>query len=171
MHLKMPICPDCGYENLPNALICAKCYALLVESFPKDTTTFVRTPVSLTKANTGKLSTARLAPPNAISLYVGGNPTPLILYFDDEIILGRYSQQDTDAPRVDLSAYGAYQLGVSRLHASLSRKENEVWLTDLDSANGTLLNGQWLTPHTPVPIKSGDRFFLSQLQIEIYLAD
>ena len=50
--------------------------------------------------------------------------------------------------------------GVSRQHAKLLRQGNQVTLTDLNSSNGTYVNGQKLAPHTSKPLQSGD-----QLQI------
>lgn len=52
---------------------------------------------------------------------------------------------------------------VSRPHAELRREDSGAWLlTDLDSANGTLLDDQPLTAHTPVPLEEGDAITLGQ---------
>jgi phage tail-like protein len=45
---------------------------------------------------------------------------------------------------------------VSRRHAELVCSATECTLKDLNSANGTRLNGQKLTPEVPVTLKSGD---------------
>jgi diguanylate cyclase (GGDEF)-like protein len=50
------------------------------------------------------------------------------------------------------------EVTVSRRHAQFSVDINgHVGLTDLDSSNGTYLNGQRLSPHSPVWVRNGDR--------------
>ena len=44
--------------------------------------------------------------------------------------------------------------GVSRRHAQISRRNNQYILEDLNSSNGTFLNGRRLTG--PTPLSSGD---------------
>lgn len=46
---------------------------------------------------------------------------------------------------------------VSRVHARFYRDGNEYFLEDLNSMNGTFLNGEVLSCHTPVPVRSEDR--------------
>jgi sigma-B regulation protein RsbU (phosphoserine phosphatase) len=45
---------------------------------------------------------------------------------------------------------------VSRQHAQIVSVANGFQIEDLDSSNGTFLNGSRLTPHTPVPITERD---------------
>ena len=52
---------------------------------------------------------------------------------------------------------------VSRPHAELRREDDGTWrLTDLDSANGTLLNDIPLDPHAPAALEDGDAITLGQ---------
>jgi len=47
---------------------------------------------------------------------------------------------------------------ISRLHASFSVDQNgNVGVTDLESKNGTFVNGQRVAPHRPVWLRNGDR--------------
>lgn len=55
---------------------------------------------------------------------------------------------------------------VSRLHAVLTIREEEVFLTDLGSTNGTHVNGQRLSKNQPIPINNSDELAFSR---EIYL--
>ena len=49
-------------------------------------------------------------------------------------------------------------LGVSRRHASIvADAQGEVWLTDLESTNGTYLNDGRVAPHVPHRLHDGDR--------------
>lgn len=45
---------------------------------------------------------------------------------------------------------------VSRIHARLIREEEDVYIEDLHSTNGTYLNDLRLTPHEPVKVRRGD---------------
>ncbi len=46
---------------------------------------------------------------------------------------------------------------VSRHHAIIAWDGRQCAVTDLDSSNGTFVNGQPIPPHTPYPLRSGDR--------------
>jgi pSer/pThr/pTyr-binding forkhead associated (FHA) protein len=70
-------------------------------------------------------------------------------------------------PDVDLTALGGAERGVSRRHVRLEIKDNYVYLTDLDSSNGTFLRAEKLAPYTPVLIKKGDEVLLGRLAVEV----
>jgi len=57
---------------------------------------------------------------------------------------------------------------VSRQHARLSLRENTVFLEDLDSKNGTYLNGQPLT--TPTQLREGDEIRVAFAQTFLFLS-
>lgn len=48
------------------------------------------------------------------------------------------------------------QDGISRMHAKLMRKDGEVYVTDLNSTNGTMLNGKRLESGQEYKLKVGD---------------
>lgn len=63
--------------------------------------------------------------------------------------LGRTNPNSAIKPEIDLSNYDSMYIdGVSRLHASLTRDELGWYLTDLNSTNGTWVNGDRLAPGT-----------------------
>ena len=47
--------------------------------------------------------------------------------------------------------------GISRMHASIELIDGVYYLEDINSLNGTCVNGELQSFHTPVPIRSGDR--------------
>jgi len=67
--------------------------------------------------------------------------------FADRISIGRAS--NCDVVLGDSS--------VSKLHAHVRESNGELVLTDVGSQNGTLVNGDRLQQHVPMPIKPGDR--------------
>lgn len=55
---------------------------------------------------------------------------------------------------------------VSRRHAALHCTSTECQITDLNSANGTRVNGQKLTPQVPVVLKPGDSIQIGAFNLD-----
>jgi CheY-like chemotaxis protein len=113
--------------------------------------------------------TAPFYPYMALKLYVGDDPKPLI--FDtnaiDHWVIGRSDAKKTNAPDIDLAAYGATEAGISRSHAVLMWWHGTLHISDNGSANGTYLNGQRLEKDRPYMLRHGDRLQLANLGMEI----
>ncbi len=58
---------------------------------------------------------------------------------------------------------------VSSYHAQLERRDGEWWLTDLDSRNGTFLNGVPITKS--VPLADGDIVGVGQVELKLEIED
>ena len=89
------------------------------------------------------------------------------MYIDikDKITLGRLSEAEGG---LDLEPYHAYEKGVSRIHAELHRvDEIMLMLTDMNSVNGTYLNGSRLIPSQPRIVRDGDEIRLGELTMLI----
>ncbi|MGC8627468.1 MAG: FHA domain-containing protein [Acidimicrobiales bacterium] len=54
---------------------------------------------------------------------------------------------------------------VSHVHARVFFQDNEYWVEDLGSTNGTLVNGKKVT--TPVPLRRGDRLQVGRTVLEL----
>jgi pSer/pThr/pTyr-binding forkhead associated (FHA) protein len=87
---------------------------------------------------------------------------------DEEILIGRYDVSNTVNLSLDLTPYGARENGVSRVHAAIRRGEDTLTLVDLNSANGTHLNGQRLTPNQPRVLRDGDEVRLGKLVFHVF---
>jgi pSer/pThr/pTyr-binding forkhead associated (FHA) protein len=87
----------------------------------------------------------------------------------DEFTIGRITERQPIPPDIDLSAYHALSSGVSRRHATIRRRGSRVVLLDLDSANGTYVNGKRLGPRQEEPLASGDVIALGKLKIQVLL--
>lgn len=55
---------------------------------------------------------------------------------------------------------------VSRFHARIDREDEELWLTDLNSTNGTFLNGIRLMPFGRMRVNKGDSIVISRKRYE-----
>ena len=83
-------------------------------------------------------------------------------------LIGRKSAGDGIHPDLDLSYYDAQF--VSRCHAQITQRDNEYALIDLDSANGTFVNGTQLSPHVPQVLRSGDRITIGKAHLVFRLS-
>lgn len=85
-------------------------------------------------------------------------------------ILGRSDSQNPAIPDVDLMKYSARERGVSRRHAALIAFDSKLQVLDLDSSNGTFVNGVRALPEEPLPLADGDTLMLGELEIVINLS-
>jgi len=84
-------------------------------------------------------------------------------------ILGRFSDSYRYTNYIDLSAFGGQTLGVSRNHAQIQMQGDSIYLTDLDSRNGTYLLGKRLAPNQPVVLPSGATIILGRLALQLII--
>lgn len=109
-----------------------------------------------------------------------GPKTTLLLYFkdhakplrvtiagNDEVFIGRATANAAMAPEIDLNAVNAENFGVSRMHAAITRRENKLLITDLESRNYTYVNGMRLLPNEVYILKDGDDIWFAQLQAKV----
>lgn len=61
----------------------------------------------------------------------------------------------------ELSDYQLKRPEISRLHLRIDKKENVCIVTDLNSTNGTVVNGYALQANETVSVKSGDLIYLA----------
>jgi hypothetical protein len=88
-----------------------------------------------------------------------------------ELIVGRQHPQ-SPKPDIDLSMWEAFHKGVSRQHARFSLdSQNKLMLTDLNSTNGTQLNGVPLVPGRLYEIHDGDLITFGGLTVRLYYQD
>jgi multimeric flavodoxin WrbA len=98
-------------------------------------------------------------------LVVTGAPIPLL---QDEVLIGRVKPEVTPAPDVDLVPHGGDRMGVSRHHARMLRGSGGWVLEDLESTNGTFLNGEQLSPGRQVRVSTGDLIRFGTLTLIFY---
>ncbi len=108
-----------------------------------------------------------------IELRVSGEPETIFLLEatgDEGCVIGRSDSKSSYTPDIDLAGCGALEKGVSRRHAVLVHFRDTVHLLDLDSSNGTFLNGERLKPNAPYALNYGDHIRLGTLNILLALS-
>ncbi len=78
-----------------------------------------------------------------------------------------HNESGVAVPDIDLTPHDAIEKGVSRTHAVLTRDQETVVVADLNSANGTFLNGQKLMPNEPRILRDNDELRLGRLVIRV----
>jgi CheY-like chemotaxis protein len=121
-------------------------------------------------AGTASLDFIAVAPRgDTIVIFVDGQREPIGAVVEREVTLGRGSLGAQPRAYLDLGTYGAFDKGVSRTHARIKRVGKAFEIEDLDSANGTFINGHSLVGQESYPLKNGDEIRLGDLRMHIYL--
>jgi pSer/pThr/pTyr-binding forkhead associated (FHA) protein len=100
-----------------------------------------------------------------------GTEIVLALQIADRLVIGRQDFDTGVEVDIDLVPYGAVEKGVSRRHACLYRTPRTMSLIDLNSSNGTYLNGTRLVPHQPRLLRDGDAICFGNMRFHIHFAD
>lgn len=163
MALLGEICPSCKLRNKPGAILCTFCGAPL-KGPPQETraTDRLTDDEQIPEAQPPAYNVS-LVPGVGLGIYLE-NTAPVTVIRDEEAILGRRAS-GTGGLIVDLVPFGAIQMGISRRHAVIHREEDGYYITDLNSTNGTRINGRRLLPNTPCRLSSGDVVRLGRLNL------
>ncbi len=170
----MIVCPNCRHNNMNGAMFCSECGAhlmttdnLVTQNIAPDQQDMeedvsIRPVTGVHRAVGSKLDTW-----GTLHLLETGQMLPLS--DRNEFTLGRISDGQPIMPDIDLSPYHAYANGVSRLHAVVKRRDEQIILMDLGSSNGTYLNGKRVPPNMEQFLRHGDVAMLGKLKIQILL--
>lgn len=171
----MILCPNCLHKEMVGAIFCSECGSQLVFTAGVPTTE-IRASAILSQGKAGERQatlpkTPEPIPPVSarVALNIISFGEVITLAESGEITLGRISEGQPIIPDIDLTPYKAYEAGVSRMHASIKIKEDEVCITDLGAANGTRINGKKITAQTSYPLKHGDIVTLGKFKIQVLL--
>lgn len=81
--------------------------------------------------------------------------------------VGRVNLITDKRPTIDLSEFDARELGVSRYHATISKRDDHLVVLDHGSMNGTYINGQRLVPEKPRVLRDNDRLRIGRLLLMV----
>lgn len=164
----MRICNYCETPNREGELFCEECGSPLTNARSVSTHVFQKADLEEEPHQPLFSGTAILGKSNEVLLHVAGAKDPLNLDVKNAIMVGRSDPSSNQIPDLDLNPYGAAQGGVSRVHARLERSENNLNLIDLNSSNGTYVNGQRLVAYQPRILHDGDELRFGLLATRIY---
>lgn len=157
----MQKCVHCNHENREGVVFCEQCGVALT-AVSLSTRQFV--------GGEGFLKpTDELGPEHTVVFQIQDAEAPLVVQMRSQIMLGRLSESSPEATYINLAPYGADEAGVSRKHARLLCEGKALYLMDLNSTNGTSVNGEPLHAGVERRIRDGDELKLGQLKLYIYL--
>jgi hypothetical protein len=147
-------CPACKLGNDANAVNCKHCGASL------DLTSARSSPGEKDAQGAREYS----IPSDGVAFYFSGITTPIAVTTDEEFILGRKTEGESE-PLVDLTNPDGFAMGVSRRHAMVRAAGNGYVIIDLNSSNGTWVDGKILVPTQQYDLPSGGLIQLGRLKL------
>jgi hypothetical protein len=156
-------CPSCKHQEFVGTMYCSECGTRLVHTAP-----FPDGRIGWIDACLGRWNKRlELESGAALGLRVLATGDMVSLVGRDNYTLGRGGSGQAIVPDVDLDHYGAQDQGISRLHAEIRIVESGVHIVDLDSVNGTLVNGERLEPQSPRLLGHKDMIQLGRLRLQL----
>ena len=174
-------CPACKMKNEVGALKCIYCNTRL-KTKASQQTVMLRNPDEVTGLLQDSYEDFLDAPAPATQPFMDfeipsrgivlinlENGQMITTQLERSFILGRASTEVKPSETlVDLTQFGALELGISRVHAMIRQLDGKYELVDLGSSNGTWLENQRLVPKQPYPLESGDRIRVGRLNILVF---
>lgn len=102
----------------------------------------------------------------ATKLFKKDQPINLSQVYQESFVIGRVSKHKKSEP--DLSVDVGH---ISRLHAEILRENEQFFITDMHSQNGTYLNGRKLMPSTKYLLKDQDTIKLAEVIVFRFCLD
>ena len=163
-------CPVCKFKNDISATTCTYCGASLEVVRKGETTTrHVDKETRIFTSDDGAITkTGVIAPHKGFAVYLT-NGILVETTEEKEFYLGRKSEE-SDAVFIDLVPFGAFQMGVSRQHALVQQTKRGYEIADLDSTNGTFLNGKRLVSRQAYALPQNAQVSLGRLHLLISYA-
>lgn len=114
-----------------------------------------------------KGGTTSLGEQREVLFVIRGMIERVVMKENSEVTLGRFDTGTQPNQEIDLNPYGAMDRGVSRHHCKILLQDNQIYIIDLESTNGTFLAGNRLEPNTPTLVRKGDELLLGRLSIQV----
>ena len=157
-------CPVCKHSEFVGTLYCSECVTRLVHTAPIELDDLI---AETADGSNGSVVGQGLAAGALFGLRVLATGDMVSLAGRDNYTLGRSAGSQAIVPDVDLDNYGAQDQGISRLHAEIRLDETGAHVVDLDSVNGTLVNGKKIDAQQPHSVRNKDIIQLGRLKLQV----
>lgn len=163
-------CPSCQKKHPPNTLFCDECGTYLAAEADKRTDPLATGQVDWLEEDQSLVVTSvesRTDRTMTLKLLIRDSGRLVEFPLIKEINIGRLDAASATFPDLDLTVDGGLEKGVSRRHARITQEGADLFIEDLGSVNGTLVNGKRLTPYLPHPLQSGDEIRLGEMVLRV----
>jgi pSer/pThr/pTyr-binding forkhead associated (FHA) protein len=171
----MITCPFCQATHVANTIFCNECGNYLLESDQRPTDPLESDEIDWVGGVKDQprvaSSSNQSIKPVAIHLKIGRGKREVEARLEKVINIGRVDPTSAIFPEVDLTDESVSSKSVSRRHARIMKRENNVLLEDLGSINGTFINGKRLDPYMSEVLSDGDVLQVGKVPIEIKILD
>ena len=108
--------------------------------------------------------------PWRLIMQVGHNQHIAHVEIADQITIGRSDAAQSYEADLDLTPFNGRGAGVSRRHVTIYLAHDVLYIRDLGSANGTLLNGAALEQQRLYQLNEGDKITVGKLDVLVFSA-
>ena len=115
------------------------------------------------------LPTEYVSGEDVVVLEIGKHQLVMNVPRGQQFLVGRCHATNAVQPQVDLTPFGALTAGCSRLHAAIGHDESGWWIKDLNSSNGTWINGERAAPLVEYRLAPVSTVWLTKLDVRIVL--
>ncbi len=162
-------CPNCGSSVRAGELICWNCNHSLTSGVSSSTRTLEKAEETFEFTRNKSIGSA-IGKLQRVSFIIDG--IELTLPAGTKLIVGRHDKSATAIiPDVDLARFDAENLGVSRQHMELSWRSGLIYVTDMGSTNGTLLNGQRLVAGIERILRDNDELVIGHMRAIVHFVN
>ena len=151
--MKVKICKTCGAENSPANIECCECMGDISGIKPVEKTESVEKSGPEQNVAAPSATVREVKKPRLILVAISAARNGDLLPVSDGDVLGR--------EHVGKDLFAVYDK-VSRRHAKIACSRVEWTIEDLDSTNGTYINGKKLAPGQKYPLLAKDILALSK---------
>ncbi len=103
--------------------------------------------------------------PLRLVLSIADSDQRITVPITERLVIGRGG--GTRNPDIDLAPFNATKRGVSRTHAAFVHTHEMLFIEDLNSTNGTRINGYQIAPGQPCRLRNGDEIELGKLRLGV----
>jgi pSer/pThr/pTyr-binding forkhead associated (FHA) protein len=160
------VCPACGHEMTGNPVVCENCNEPM--PLPTGDTVILKGETAIIPTKKKRWSSAEVGEGQSIRVLIDQAVRTIRLPTDAHVTLGRADEDSEQKPDIDLTPHNALAGGVSRIHAALRLYDGMVQVKDLNSTNGTVLNGQQVSAHEWRIVRDGDKLRLGSLTMTLF---
>jgi len=161
-------CPNCKHVNPAGVFICHNCGTLLAQENQFGSTRSIEQRGATAEQVAALDEPSPYTPGNTVQLILREGREPIeIKVTPQKMRVGRRDLSNNYTPEIDLYAYAALLLGVSRQHAFMYAQDDKLYLQDNGSHNGTYVNHKRLDDGQVVALTTGDDVRMGELRFII----